>query len=75
VAAARLLAKHIRQLVSMYVAPALPASVRSISGAGAGRRPHHKASRAAGVDGTGGTSPAAFNPSGVGATKPFASTT
>ena len=60
-AAARLLVQYRRQLV-------LPcaACVRSISGAGAGRRPHHKANRAAGVDGADGTSPAAFNPSGVG---------
>jgi hypothetical protein len=47
------------------------AKVRSISGAGEGRRLHHKASRSAGVDGDGGTSPAAVSPSGVGALEIF----
>jgi len=47
----------------------------SISGAGDGRWSHHMASRSAGVDGAGGTSPAAFSPSAVAVTRPSLSAT
>src|SRR5690349_21143200 len=51
------------------------ASVRRISGAGAGRRSHHSASRSAGVDGAGGTVPAAFRPALVTLTRLLFSST
>ena len=70
-AAAGLLAEYRRQLIGIHISLALSSEcARSISGAGDGRRPHHKATRSAGVDGAGGTSPVAFRPSGASITRP-----
>ena len=48
---------------------ALNEGLRRISGAGDGSRSHHKDSRSAGVDGDGGTSPAALRPAELAATR------
>jgi hypothetical protein len=74
-AAARLFAECGRELIRIHERSPWAARLRSISRAGDGKRPHHKESRSAGVEGADGTSPTALRPSAVAITRPSLSAT